>query len=161
MASARTKLIGLIGAGTLALVVQHTGGWEGTRNVGYLDVAGVPTKCTGDTTDVIVGHYYTDEQCQESFDRALLKHTVPALECVPQLKGKTFQLAAAIDMAYNAGPGGFCSSKAAQLFREGRDREACEAIRDWRVTINKGAKRVRGLVNRRLDTVEMCLKGVQ
>lgn len=149
----RGKLVGLVGiaaAGILSIAVPY---FEGTENVGYLDIAGVPTKCSGDTTNVIVGHRYSDAECRKSLETQLVAHAVPVLECVPQLKGHPYQLAAAISLAYNIGSSAFCRSTTAAKFRAGDWAAACRAFELW----NKaGGKVVGGLVRRRAEERALC-----
>lgn len=160
MAGKRT-LVTVVGAAAAAILYTVVPQWEGNRPVGYLDIAGVPTKCFGDTRDVVVGHRYSAEECRESLERALVDHAQPVVDCLPEIADKPYILAAAVDSAYNAGPTALCRSKAAELWRAGRYREGCEALREWRVTINGGKTRVRGLANRRNAIADLCLKDAQ
>ncbi len=72
------------------------------RLVGYLGPIGIPTKCMGDTTNVLIGHRCTKAECQASLETQLVVHAAPMLACVP---GRTNQLAAATSFAYNVGKG--------------------------------------------------------
>lgn len=160
MAGKRT-IASVVGAAAATLILATTPKWEGNRPVGYVDIAGVPTKCYGDTRDVVVGHRYTDAECRESLNAALVDHALPVMDCLPEIADNPYILAAAVDSAYNAGPYALCRSQAADLWRQGKWREGCEALRGWRVTIHKGKTRVRGLVNRRDAVADLCLRGVQ
>lgn len=159
MAGRRT-IVAVVGAAAAALILSVTPVWEGNRPVGYLDIAGVPTKCFGDTRDVVVGRRYSDAECRESLDRALVEHAQPVVDCLPEIVGNPYILAAAVDTAYNAGAGALCRSTAALYWRQGMLREGCEALRGWRATINGGKTTVRGLVNRRNAVADLCLQGV-
>ncbi|MEG6507062.1 glycoside hydrolase family protein [Nitratidesulfovibrio sp. 1201_IL3209] len=86
MAGRRT-IVAVVGAAAAALILSVTPVWEGKRNVGYLDIAGVPTKCFGDTRDVVVGHRYSDDECRASLDRALVEHAQPVVDCLPEIVG--------------------------------------------------------------------------
>lgn len=156
----KKSIAAVVGTVAAAIIMQVTPVWEGHRSVGYVDIAGVPTKCYGDTKDVQVGRRYSDAECLESLNDALISHAEPVVRCLPEIVGNPYILAAAVDSAYNAGPGALCGSRAAALWRAGKLREGCEALRGWRVTINKGQTRVRGLVNRRNAIADLCLKGV-
>src|SRR5205809_4240378 len=71
-------IVGILAAGILAVTIPQD---EGTVYVGYLDLAHVPTKCSGDTRDVVVGKRYTPEECRQSLDRALIAHAGPVMAC--------------------------------------------------------------------------------
>lgn len=156
----KQKLIALVGApaaGVAIMLVQH---WEGTEYVGYADVVGIATYCTGVTgPGAVVGKRYTKEECEEADSKALYEHAVPVMKCTPGLRDKPHTLGSAISFAYNVGPGAYCGSTVAKRFRAGDIRGGCQAIVKW----NKaGGRMVRGLVNRRIDPkwgeVTWCLK---
>jgi lysozyme len=113
---ALAALVGAAVAATLAVMVPN---FEGTRLVGYLDPVGIPTKCMGDTTNVVVGYRYTEAECRTSLETQLLAHAAPVLTCVPALAGRDNQLAASVSFAYNIGTGAFCKSTAARRFSAG------------------------------------------
>lgn len=156
----KRSIVAVVGASAAALIMATTPVWEGYRSVGYIDIAGVPTKCSGDTSNVVVGKRYSEAECRESLNSALVAHAQPVVDCLPQILDNPYILAAAVDSAYNAGPGALCRSTAANHWRAGRLREGCESLREWRVTINRGQTRVRGLVNRRNAVANLCLQGV-
>jgi hypothetical protein len=85
-------------------------------------------------------------------------HAVPA--CTGRARAV---LGTLIDAGYNAGPGGVCSSPAAQYIRAGNWTKACNALRGWYVTARNRKTGVRvtlpGLVNRRNEEADICLKG--
>lgn len=147
-------IVGAVAAGILYAVVPQ---FEGTVNVGYLDIAGVATKCSGDTTDVIVGHRYTDAECRESLETQLIAHAGPVLECVPQLEGHPYQLAASVSLAYNIGVAAFCQSTVAARFRAGDWPAACRAFEMWN---RAGGRIVPGLARRRAEERALCETGL-
>ncbi|MFW2412303.1 glycoside hydrolase family protein, partial [Burkholderia pseudomallei] len=61
-------VVGAIAAGVLAVVVPK---FEGVKLAGYLDPVGIPTKCMGDTRDVIVGRTYSEAECRQSLETQL------------------------------------------------------------------------------------------
>ena len=78
------------------------------------DPIGIPTKCMGNTTDVLVDYRYTEPECQRSLERQLTAHAAPVLVCVPGLTRRISQLAAAVSYAYNIGTSAFRRSTAAR-----------------------------------------------
>jgi lysozyme len=145
----------IVGAATAAIVAPFVVGWEGDERVGYRDIVGVATKCSGDTSNVVVGHRYTAAECADSTDRQLAAHAAPVLACTPGLKGHPNQLAAAISLAYNIGTNGYCGSTVARRFNADDWSGACDAFLMW----NKaGGRVVRGLINRRRAERDLCRK---
>jgi lysozyme len=130
---AMAALIALVGVGTAAIIVPETQHWEGKRNKAYLDIAGIPTICFGDTANVRMGQVASDAECDERLAQQLLNHARPVLACVPALARpeRQQQRAASIVLAYNIGTTGFCKSTAAQRFRAGDWRGGCDAFLRW------------------------------
>lgn len=164
--SARNKAVGLTGiVGTLAagLLYVSIPADEGMVYVGYFDIARIPTKCAGDTSNVVVGKRYTPEECRASLDRQLVAHAKPVMECVPQLQeeGRDLQRAASVSLAYNIGTSAFCKSTAAKRFRAGDWTGGCNAFLAWNKARVKGVLRpVKGLTLRRQRERALCLKGL-
>lgn len=150
-------LAGLIGASAASLVLAGLTTWEGKRNVGYLDIVGVPTACMGDTVNVVVGKFYSDAECQARLEKQAVAHSSAVLRCTPALRGRDQQLIAASLLAYNIGGPAYCRSTVDRRFDAGEWRAGCDAFRMW----NKaGGRVVRGLVNRREFERTICLKGL-
>lgn len=123
----------------------------------YRDIVGVTTICDGDTHNVRVGQIATTDECTRRLEDQLIAHAEPIIRCVPGLRGRQYQVTAAVSLAYNIGPAGFCRSTAARLFNTGNWRGGCGAFRAW----NKaGGRVVRGLDIRRRQEVEICLTGL-
>lgn len=155
--SAKAKAIAIVGAGALALATPFIAQWEGKRNDPYLDIVKVPTVCYGDTRNVTMGKRVSDAECTERLYAQIADHAKPIVACVPQLKGRDYQLAASVSLAYNIGTGGFCRSTAAKRFRAGDWKGGCKAFYSWRYA---GGKEIRGLVNRRLKEMALCKTGL-
>lgn len=164
--AARGKAVGLtaiVGALAASVLYVSIPADEGMVYVGYLDIARIPTKCAGDTSDVVVGKRYSPEECRASLDRQLVAHAKPVMECVPQLKaaGRDYQRAASVSLAYNIGTRAFCNSTAAKRFRAGDWRGGCDAFLPWDKARVKGVLRpVKGLTLRRQRERAMCLRGL-
>ncbi|HDR9026968.1 TPA: lysozyme [Burkholderia vietnamiensis] len=165
MANAPKKtLVGVVGAATAALLVSVVPQFEGIRYVGYRDPIGIPTKCMGDTTNVVVGQRYSEADCRASLERQLIVHAEPVLKCTPVLKGRTYQLAAAVSFAYNIGAGAYCASSTARRFNAGDWRGACRAMNEsdsggpqW---VTAGGRVLPGLVKRRAEERALCERGL-
>lgn len=57
-------------AAVVAAAAAFTQPWEGTEYVGYSDVVGVTTACTGHTgPEVVLGKVYDKYQCDKWFKR--------------------------------------------------------------------------------------------
>ncbi len=156
-APSKPTLAGLIGATCAASLCAALVTLEGKKNVGYLDIVGIPTACVGDTKDVVVGKFYTDAECTARLERQAVSHAAEVLACTPRLKGRDSQLVAAGLLAYNIGGPAYCRSTVDRKFDAGNWRAGCDAFRLW----NKaGGKVVRGLVNRSEFERTLCLKGL-
>lgn len=144
-------------AALAAAMVVH---FEGYVPRGYIDPAGIATKCFGDTKDVVIGQTYSAEECLASLRTQLAAHGSGVLACVPQLAGHTSQLAASVSFAYNIGTAAFCHSATAQRFRAGDFKGACRAISEdekgrlqW---VQAGGRVLPGLVKRRVAERALC-----
>lgn len=153
---AKTTIAGVMGSAALASALL--GGltqWEGKKNVGYLDIVGIPTACVGDTNNVVVGKFYSDAECRARLEQQAIVHVNEVKRCTPSIGGG--QLVAAGLLAYNIGGAAYCKSTVDRMFDAGKIRAGCDAFRMW----NKaGGKIVRGLVNRREFERTLCLQGV-
>ena len=141
---------------TSALVLAGTtlvAPWEGKENKAYKDVVGVWTQCYGDTHDVNRTRAKTDEECADSLAKQLVKHNVEMKRYV-LVPLTDYQEAAFTSLVYNIGVGNWKNSTALKLLNKGLYREACLQLPRW----NKAGGQVyRGLTNRRLSELEVCL----
>ncbi len=159
--AASLALIGMLGYAGADTALDYVEQWEGYVPVGYKDPVGIPTKCFGDTTDVILGKEYTWEECSRSLTKHLEETTRPITKCVkdwnevPELVRASFA-----SMAYNIGPYAFCkSSIVTRYWNKGKKERACERMSEIYTTA-KGVK-LRGLVRRRAFESEMCRRGLR
>ncbi|WP_374189769.1 lysozyme [Burkholderia oklahomensis] len=160
----RTTLVGVVGAAAAALLFSIVTKFEGVKLVGYLDPVGIPTKCMGDTRDVVVGKAYSEAECRASLETQLIAHAQPVLRCTPGLKNRPYQLAAAVSFAYNVGPNAYCNSTTAKRFSAGDWRGACRALNEsdsgrpqW---VTAGGRVLPGLVKRRAAERALCERGL-
>lgn len=146
----------------LALAVAALKPDEGKRNIGYLDIARVPTSCYGHTgRDVRVGEYSSDARCEQLLTDDARAHLAGVLRCTPGLAQRPYQLAAATRITFNIGVAGYCGSTIARRFNAGDLRGGCDAFLPWdKARVNGRLVRVRGLADRRARERAMCLTGM-
>ena len=148
------------GVGVASLTTETVEEFEGYVPEGYLDPVGIPTKCFGDTRDVVVGQEYTFEECSRSLNEHLYELAVPVTKCVKNFKSLPDKSKAAlISMTYNIGSGAMCKSSVVRYFNQGQNERACRRMAEIYKTA-KG-KELPGLVKRRKFESEMCLAGLK
>lgn len=143
------------------LAVPFIGRWEGLRLDAYQDIIGVWTVCYGETKGVKPADRYSKAECDAMFAHEVLSyrkdlHRYFSSETLNQ------RLPAARDvaytsLAYNAGVAGIGRSTATRRLNAGDIIGGCNALTWW----NKaGGRVIRGLVNRRTEEQQLCLRGV-
>lgn len=157
--SLRNKIVGaLAGAsllgGSITAVIQNNEGYSSTA---YLDSAGVPTICYGETKGVQMGQKRSLSDCQKQLIQSAGEHAqalVGLPESIPDVV-----LLGSLDMAYNIGISGFSNSTVKRKLRQGDYHAAGQAVLQWKyITLNgkkydcsvKGNKVCYGLWKRRL-----------
>ena len=144
-----------VAAGTLAMATVIIGVWEGRSNEPYRDIVGIWTVCDGQTN--VAMRRYTDAECDAMLAKSIQVEYAPAVyKCVPALRERKYEGAAAISLTYNIGSGAFCRSTVARRFNNGDWRGGCNAFSSW---VYAGGRKINGLVNRRKAEVSLCLKG--
>ena len=155
--SLRNKLIGVAGAGALAITTVFLGGKdgvEGRKYEAYRDVAGVWTVCDGHTgRDIVRGKKYTDRECDQLLWKDLqpAKRTVDNLVKVPLGE---YQRAALYSFVFNVGSDAFSKSTLLRKLNKGDHAGASEEMRRW---VYAGGMKWKGLQNRREMERSMCL----
>lgn len=161
---ARAVKGGLAAAAAVALTMAVTSlkTDEGKKNVGYLDIAKIPTECYGHTgPDVRVGRWRSDAECEALLAADARKHMDGALRCTPEIADRPAVLAAVTRLTFNIGVAGYCGSSIARRFKAGDLRGGCDAFLLWdKARVNGRIQQVRGLTNRRQSERAMCLQGV-
>jgi len=158
----RGPLAALIGLPAAAALLTAIAGFEGYAPDPYVDPAGVPTVCWGDSQDVARGRTYSRSECEARLERQAAAHVAPVLRCVPQLRGREGALVASASLAYNIGTGAFCRSTAARRLRAGNWQGGCDAFLAWdKARVNGRLVRLRGLAYRRRAERELCLRGLR
>ena len=143
------------------LAVDLIGKWEGKRNNAYRDVVGVVTICYGHTRTAKMGQFKTDEQCNVMLLEEIHEYRDNLLPYfTTETRSKRLpdpRLVAYTSLAYNIGWGGAGKSTATRRLNAGNIKGGCDAIQ-W---FNKAGGRVwRGLVRRRADEHQICMRGV-
>jgi lysozyme len=153
-------IVGTIAATSLLASVPEE---EGLEYKAYRDIAGIWTICAGDTNDVRAGLVETPEGCRQRLEKQLVAHAKPVMACTPRLseRGRDWQRAAAVSLAYNVGVGAWCRSTADRRFDAGDWRGGCDAFLSWNKARVGGTLRpVLGLTRRRQRERDLCLRGV-
>lgn len=154
-------LAAIVGAAAAAALYVLTPAQEGTLKTTYRDQAGVLTYCTGATENAVWGKTYTLDECRAQLDRDLARHAEGVNACLPMSKLTLGQRIAFVDTAYNIGVGGFCGSTMARLANAGDVVGSCSALYAWNQVRIKGVLQpVKGLILRRMRTIEICLTKV-
>lgn len=153
-------LVALLGWGAANLSLETVEEFEGYVPQGYHDPVGIPTKCWGDTRDVVIGQQYSFDECAASLNEHLYELAEPVTRCIrdfASLPDKT--KAALVSMSYNIGSGAFCKSSVARYFNGGDHERGCRRIAE----IYKTAKgrELPGIVRRRNYESQMCLSGLE
>lgn len=130
--SLKTKVVtALTGATLLGAaitgVIQHN---EGLSTAAYLDSAGVPTICYGETKGVKLGQRATLSQCQRQLIQSAGEHA-KALDGLPESLTDV-ALLGALDFTYNVGVAGFNNSTVKQRLRVQDYVGAGKAVLGWR-----------------------------
>jgi len=144
-------------AAAVALAIAVIAPFEGKVNDPHWDrFAKIHDVCYGETR--VEMRHYSDIECLDMLNNAVGRDFAPKVfACVPALRQRPNQAAAAISLSYNIGTAGFCKSTAARLMNAGDWPGGCRAIARFN---RAGGKVVRGLVNRRAAEVALCLRGI-
>ena len=143
----------LLGGGITAVIQNN----EGYSSTAYLDSAGIPTICYGETKGVKMGQKRSLSDCQKQLIQSAGEHS-QALVGLPDSLPDVVLLGS-LDMAYNVGVAGFKGSSTKRLLMNKQYKQAGKAVLQWKyVTINgkkydcsvQGNKVCYGLWKRRL-----------
>ena len=158
-------LIALLGGGAY-LALDTTAEFEGYVPEGYVDPVGIPTKCWGDTRNVVVGQEYTFEECSRSLNEHMVELVQPLTRCIKGFADLPDKTKAAIaSMTYNIGSGAMCKSSIVQRMNRGDLQGGCKRMAEIYkyATDRKTGKKValKGLERRRNYESAMCLAGLK
>lgn len=143
-----------LAAAVIAQATPFIKQWEGKRNYAYQDSVGVWTICYGSTKGVKRGDYKTDAECE-----ALLKEEVGAFyarmdPCMDDAVPVSVQ-ASLLELGYNVGTAAACKSTIVRKANAGAYWEACAELDRW---VKASGRTLKGLVNRRNASQEMCVR---
>lgn len=156
----RLRVAGAAGAISAVglLAVQQVGGFEGLRLAAYRDVIGVWTICYGETAGVKPGQKFSKQSCDNLLVSSLIKHEQGIRKCL-QGEGDALPVkvyVADLSLAYNIGVGAFCRSTVVRLQNSHQVRASCDAFMKF---VKAGGKTVKGLVIRRKQERDLCVRG--
>ena len=135
---------------------------EGVENKPYMDIAGIPTVCSGITgPDVVWGKTYSNRECRNLLEKHIQIHAKHVQDAVTYPISQQTR-AALISFSYNVGGSAMRKSTAVRLINQGKVEQGCKALGLWnKATVNGKRVVVRGLVNRRNEEIKLCLSGLQ
>lgn len=113
--------------GAITGVIKHN---EGLSLPAYMDSAGVPTICYGETKGVKMGQRATLSDCQKQLIESAGEHA-KALDGLP-MQLSDVALVGSIDFIYNVGVAGFNGSSVKRYLKSLNYAAAGKAVLDWR-----------------------------
>lgn len=127
---------------------------EGTVQTAYLDAVGIPTICTGSTTNVFLGQTATLAECEQRLqeDTTYAGKAVGRLVAVKLTQG---QYDALVSFVFNVGPGAFAKSTLLKRINAGQCEQAGQEFLRWD---RAGGQRLKGLTKRRAKESAMWTK---
>lgn len=133
--------------------------FEGLRTKPYLDVAGVPTVCYGETEGVVPGEERTPEECMQALQERVQGDFSRGVDLCVGKPLPDARKAAYVSLTYNIGINAFCNSTVVRREKAGDAKGACDAILMWdKIRINGKLQTSRGLQNRRQQERSLCLQ---
>lgn len=146
--------------GAIALAAAMVASFEGLRTKAYPDPAYgefIPTICFGHTQGVKMGDEKTPQECSAilASDVAATAHDVESVVTVPLTEGEE---AAYTSFVFNVGIGKFRTSTMLRKLNAGDHIGACNELPNWKYS---NGVVMAGLVRRRADEQQMCLRDLQ
>lgn len=152
----KKALLGMTGAGAVAIAGTMLTDLEGVRYTPYYDVAGVLTVCYGHTgADIIKNKTYSPAECKSMLNKDL-QPFARSVERSVKVPASEYQKAALISFSYNVGVSAFERSSLLRQLNAGNYQAACDGLRQWTYA---GGKQWKGLMNRREVEREVCMWG--
>lgn len=151
----KEKLLGVLTVAT-GLATGTLMQLEGYSSKPYLDSAGILTECYGNTHGVRRDVVKSKEQCNQLLSTEVGR--IGAMLIKDQPNHTVPSLASGISFVYNIGDGAYRGSTYRKKLLQEDYVGACHEMSKW-VYITKGGTKVKlqGLVNRRIQEVELCL----
>ncbi len=140
-------------SGALAIAAALAMGFEGKRNITYLDPPGIQTICYGHTgKDVHLGQKKDDQECFMLLKDDLLHANIIINEYVKVPLSQN-QRAAFVDFVFNAGEGNFSRSTLLKILNSGDYSGACGELNRW---VYAAGRKLESLVRRRKAESDLC-----
>lgn len=152
----KNKVIGGSLIAMLAIATPFTASHEGLRLKAYLDSAKVSTICYGETENVFMGMTASKEQCEYLLSVRLAYFGIRVSQMVKVPMSPELH-ASLTSFAYNVGLNAFQNSKLLKKLNSGDTKGACYELTRWTYA---GGKQLNGLIRRREQEKELCLKGL-
>ena len=127
--------------------------FEGYSPTTYLDIVGIPTIGFGTTENVRPGQK-TDPVAALQRKLSDIQKFEGALKTCVKVPLHQYEYDAYLQLAYNIGPGNFCSSTLVKKLNAEDYKGACQEILRWN---RAGGKVVRGLSKRREQEYKLCI----
>ena len=160
-------LLALLGTAS-AQYLAVTSDFEGYVPEGYLDPVNIPTKCFGDTTNVVVGKKYSFSECERSLNEHSVEIIKPIRKCIRDFDKLPDKVKIALSsMAYNIGPTAMCKeSSSIRKYANARNyTRMCRRIDEiykYATDRKTGKKKeLKGLAIRRHKESQLCLEGLE
>lgn len=126
--------------------------FEGYSPTTYLDIVGIPTIGFGTTENVRPGQKIDPVAALQRKLSDIQKFEGALKTCV-KVPLHQYEYDAYLQLAYNIGPGNFCSSTLVKKLNAEDYKSACQEILRWN---RAGGKVVRGLSQRREKEYKLC-----
>jgi len=166
-APVRKTAITIASVSALAMAGTTVKHWEGFAPTVVPDrlANGLPTGGYGETEGVKLGETHDEKFWSDRLAKRLSEEYDADIGKCIRVNLPDSARAAAISVAYNAGPAALCSSPIVRKWNDGDVRGGCEAIRGWRIGSHPHGPNgplviQRGLQNRRNDEAKLCLSGL-
>jgi len=143
-------------AAWMTIALASVAGFEGLRQVAYLDPVGYPTICFGETGGVKMGDTATLEQCKDMLAESLEKANAAVTRCTT-VPLSDYRRAALVSFTYNVGGTAYCSSTLVRKLNAGDTVGACDELKRW---VKAKGLTLPGLVKRREQERQMCMRGL-
>lgn len=160
----KTKVTGSLAA-MMIIAAPFTMAHEGFKAQAYLDSGGVATIGYGETEGVKMGDTITKPEAEKKFMLKLGFFGMLIRNAVPRDDMPNEVWAASTDLAYNVGWNAFKKSTLMAKLKAGDYASACGQFTRWKYVAGKDCNfpesNCRGIIDRRINEKQLCLKGLQ
>lgn len=154
------RATGVTVAALVAASAAFVAPWEGLRELAYLDIAGIPTVCFGETEGVSIGDVHSPAECRAMLERRVSEFAGGLGKCLkadlPEGTAVAF-----VSWSYNVGLGAACRSTLVRKANAGDLFGACDELLRWdKARVNGELRRINGLANRRAAERDLCVRSL-